>query len=262
MSQPKWRDPSGKGYTRPSTGDVLPGVTTIIKPLDPEVGGLIAWATNLTARTAVGFRSRWLDLSSADEAIDLIKIKSREEQAVKRDVGSAVHDAIEGVLRAQMAGEASPTPHPALEPYVAGMRRFQAETGWEPEQLEVTVLNTQLGYAGTLDAAGSAEGRRVMIDWKTGSIRPITMPAQLNLYQACDVRLMDDGSEEVWLPAERLWVVQLQPDSYAVHEVAVLPYHVVTALIVDLMELRELAAELPHVMRELPQPVRIDGRAI
>jgi len=257
MSNPRWRDSKGRGYWRPSSEEYLPGVTTMIKPLDAEPGGLIGWATNTTAHAAVMQRERWQELSSSDEAEQLIKTHAREAQVVKRDVGKLAHDAIEAALRADLAGEARPTPPAKLAPYVTAMDRFCDETGWRPAHLEVTVINPQGNYAGTFDGVGKADGWWVMLDWKTGSVRDITMPAQLALYAAAPLILNDDGSETEWGAPDRLWLVQLAPDDYTVHEVAIPDPEQLTKMVQALHDINELARELPELISKLPTPARL-----
>jgi len=264
MSSPRWRDAGGKGYLRPSTGDYLRGVTTMIRPLDTGVNALIGWATKTTAQAAIAERARWIELGSPAEAEQLIKQHAKLAQTAKRDLGTAAHDAVEAALRADLAGEARPTPIPALEPYIAALDLFMTETGWRPISLEVTVLNDRHRYAGTFDGLGTTReaGGLIMLDWKTGSIRPVTMPAQLNLYRAAPIELLDSGEEVEAVPAERLWVVQLTPDAYAVHEIEHLETEQLEQLLTALASLDELARILPESMRALPEPVRVDGKAV
>src|SRR3546814_2584114 len=61
---------------------------------------------------------------------------SSDLQTAKRDLGTAAHAAVEAALRADLAGEARPTPIAALEPYIAALDLFMSETGWRPRSEE------------------------------------------------------------------------------------------------------------------------------
>jgi hypothetical protein len=255
MSGPVHRLPGGKGYLRPSTGEVFPGVTTLIKALDSDPGPLIGWATKTTAQAAVSTREEWEPLSTRAEAESLIKAHARRAQSVKRDLGTAVHDAIEQAFQADLEKRRRPTPHPKVKPYLDGLESFTEETGFTPLALEVTVLSSEHRYAGTLDAVGQVGSEVVMVDWKSGSLRA-TMAAQLLLLQEADVVLHDDGTETPFLGAERLWIVQVSPADYSVHEVQ---RDGVTAerLATILPQVSDLSHTLGALISKRPEPVRL-----
>ena len=267
MNGPKWRQPTGRGYYRPATDQVIPGVTSLVGALDSDAGGLIGWATNTTADAAITHRDAWASMGTREEAAALIKAEARAAQRVKRDIGSVVHGAIEAALGADLRGEKRPDFHPALVPYLDALELFMADTGWEVEATELTVINTKWDYAGTLDAIGRVPpGPPVIVDWKSGSVRPTTGPAQIDLYRAADKILNDDGTESMTPWAGRLdvqaWIVQLSPRAYTVHEIAPLDHKELTEMIVALNRVRALVESLPATMTERPTPAKLEGAAV
>jgi hypothetical protein len=233
-------------------------VTTLTKALDADPGALIGWATKLTAAEAVRTVEDWRHLKTAEEAERLIKASSRRQQNVKRDTGTAVHQMIEDWLAysQQDTDEAFQVPK-ALAPYMEGLGYFIQETGWAPLLTEVTLVNTEWHYAGTCDAIGQVGGDVVMLDWKTGSLRPAPMAAQLLLLNHADLILEDDGTEKVSPGADRLWVVQIGPGDYSIHQVDPPPVNVLEDLLMALPAVQRLTHDLGSQVHRLPEPLRV-----
>ena len=262
MADPKWRQRGGKGYLRPSTGELLPGVTTLCRALDAAEGpgALIGWATKLTAAEAVRTLDDWRHLKTAEEAERLIKASSRRQQNVKRDTGTAVHELLEAVVGYQLKGEPLPDcfePLPQLKPYLDAFTSFQEETGWAPLLTEVTLVNTEWHYAGTCDAIGQVGADIVLLDYKTGRLRAPQMAAQLALLSAADLILDDDGTEHTSYGVDKLWVVQISPGDYTIHEVDPPPSNVLEDLLMALPAVQRLTHELGSLVHKLPEPLRV-----
>ena len=254
MSSPKWRQSQAKGYLRPSTSELLPGVTTLIKKLDPDPGPLIGWATKLTAEAAEKTREDWEQLKTRAEAVSLIKSQARADQDLKRDIGKRVHDFIEEALRADLAGERRADWPASAQPYLRALEAFQADTGWIPRTVETTVIG--LGYAGTYDALGDLpNGTQVLLDWKTGSVRAAAA-AQLMLYRAAGIVLHDDGSETVAPEADELWIVQILPGDYEIWRVHPACETDTLQLIASLLTLHEWDAASDRMMDQQDKPNR------
>lgn len=58
-----------------------------------------------------------------------------------------------------------------LKGYVNAWRKFKEETGFVVENIERIVFNKRLRYAGTLDRIGVLNGRRTVLDIKTGAVQ-------------------------------------------------------------------------------------------
>lgn len=125
------------------------------------------------------------------------------EQA--RRLGSAVHVALhyddEGTLDAT-------TIDPLVAPYLEAWRRFRTERRVAIVAMERRYADPVYGFAGTLDRIALADGRRVLLDVKTGGVEGAHYQTAAYLHLAGE-------------PAgTRRWAVQLHPERavpYTVH---------------------------------------------
>lgn len=78
--------------------------------------------------------------------------------------GTAVHEAAEAITY----GYEVDTPEVA-RPYVAAFRRFLADSQFEPVAAEVLVTHPVWRYRGHPDLVGFLNGRRALLDLKTGA---------------------------------------------------------------------------------------------
>ena len=79
--------------------------------------------------------------------------------------GTAVHKAIELHLQGEL-DESSLDEH--VLPYFNGFKKFQKETGFEVEVTELRIFSRDLWFAGTLDLIGKIDGKKYLLDIKTG----------------------------------------------------------------------------------------------
>ena len=63
---------------------------------------------------------------------------------------------------------------PTIRPYVSAWLKFQRESGFEVGLIEEIVWNERLHYAGRLDRGGKLNGRRCVLDIKSGAIEDWT----------------------------------------------------------------------------------------
>ncbi len=56
--------------------------------------------------------------------------------------------------------------HPNIMPYLQAWRKFKEDTKFSAAYIEERIFSRQHGYAGTLDRAGSLNGKRCLIDLK------------------------------------------------------------------------------------------------
>lgn len=92
---------------------------------------------------------------------------------------------------------------PALAPYLAGWRKYRADSGLVIVESELRLHDARLGYAGTCDVLGELRGQRCVIDIKSGLV-PKTVGAQCAAYAHA-------------LKVRRRYCVQLLPNAYRVH---------------------------------------------
>jgi hypothetical protein len=222
MTSPKYRLPSARGYRLPTDGRIVPGVTSLTAAMDPDAGGLVGWASNLAAEAAVDTREEWDPLDLRGDAIALIKARARRQQEVARNVGTATHETIEALTIEEAHGP-SPIPvepHRRVLPYVRSWYDWREEVKPTFIETEVTLVNRQIGYAGTADTiAVVPQVGKVLVDYKTGKSVRRKDHGQMILLACAEAILRDDGTEESWLGVDALWLVQLRPEGWAIHEV-------------------------------------------
>lgn len=142
------------------------------------------------------------------------------EQARVR--GDAVHAAGEALAYGYF--DEAEVPEPA-RPYVAALRRFLAESRFEPIAAEVTVAHPTWEYIGHPDLIGWLNGHRTLVDLKTGASdgADVQVAAYVEgwnaqhpeapIAAAAILHLRDDGTyrfDEVELPhATPIWYAAL-----------------------------------------------------
>lgn len=182
MAQPKLAAVSsghgGRGYKNPFTGEVVPGVTTVLKRLSNE--GLINWHIEQTALHAVthvdellsrseeaGVRylqyfSRRLKPSDLDDKERTVFTAAQGVLSDAADLGNFMHDYMEDDLNDEFPEE--PWREDQAEMILA-WEQFREENELEVVQTEATVFGN--GWAGTFDAILWINGKLYLIDFKT-----------------------------------------------------------------------------------------------
>lgn len=201
----RWYDMSGQGL------GVHPSVTSILGVMDKPA--LVPWAAKMSAEYAAK-NLELLSSVSFDEAVELVK--GARFRGGEAKLGDAVHDAVERVIR----GEDDTPPPDAVKGHLKGFAEF-CEL-WEPEWVatELRVVNTEVGYAGSLDAlalidTGDGLGKVLtIIDHKTGKgVYPETA-AQLCAYARATHAVTEDGRVMRMPKVERALVLHLRPRSW------------------------------------------------
>lgn len=166
--------PHGRMYARSTSEQpAVPSITTVISQLPTSLGGWYGhMAASALARDprlpgALGspaeLRTAVRDAASAAE-------RYRDEAALR---GTRVHHYCEQVaLRALGRPEELDAARLALEEQGEGGFAQRFDEWWDlydvrPVEPELTVWNTTLGYAGTLDLVATIGGRTCLIDYKT-----------------------------------------------------------------------------------------------
>lgn len=89
------------------------------------------------------------------------------------DQGTSLHALIERECRLMMAGETVAPMPPATEEELMALarwKRWAKDVDFEPLAVEFRVYHAGLGYAGTVDVLGRAEGVLGIGDWKSGRV--------------------------------------------------------------------------------------------
>ena len=117
------------------------------------------------------------------------------DEARKR--GGDVHEWLELVDFGYLQGDEPPE---AIAGFVNAYLRFKNESGFAPELVEHVVVSRTHRYAGTLDRTGKLNGKRALIDLKSGATIVPSMALQTAGYALC----LDELHER--------YTLQLRPD--------------------------------------------------
>lgn len=199
----------GRHYRSPISGIEGPSVTNCLIAEKPAIAW---WQTKGALRAAWEDReafSRMADVDTAIKAYQSAAFKQRDKAA---DVGSDVHAVCEA-----LAGDRDiPSYRAEARPFVDQFLKAVSALDIEPVEVERSVWSETYVYGGTFDLMADVAGVRTLIDLKTGKGVYAEAAWQLAGLNACEV-YADDG--EPFRPAERLAVLHLTPESWALHEV-------------------------------------------
>jgi len=135
-------------------------------------------------------------------AVGLPNLSMVGKEDLKRaaERGTAVHSATEfddeGELDESSLSE-------EISMYLEGYRRFKSESGFEIIEIEKRIYHPVLKYAGTLDRYGILNGKRVVLDIKSGVFDPLSVGPQTAAYAEAytdlkcyryALQLKDDGT--------------------------------------------------------------------
>jgi hypothetical protein len=221
MTTPKINTISRGGsrfYVDPSTGDTVPGVTSILNMLPKPF--LQGWAAKVVAEFAVDNMSEFSGLVMKGErqaAVDVLKGAPRRFTAGAASIGSEAHDVFEKRAKGEDPGRL----HPEIAVFDRHFCEFLDEMQPEFLFLEETVFNQTVEYAGSFDAMMSIQGERVVADWKTTrSGVHAEVALQLAAYRHAEYILRPDGSK-VPIPAlEGGAVLHVRPEGWSLVPVA------------------------------------------
>lgn len=140
----------------------FPSVTTIIKHMVPKPG-LVRWQARLVAKSAIDSLEelRKLDPAVAESTLLALADASKDTKA---GLGTEVHRYAE----ATALGKTPKTPTEAAIPYVEQYEAFVKQVQPEYIDVELPVFNRTYGYAGTADIYAKINGKKAVIDIKTG----------------------------------------------------------------------------------------------
>lgn len=205
----------GSGYKHPLTGNVVPGVTTVLKKLDKPA--IAQWAVDNTAAFAVanidallnrteeqgyGFlRWYWKRDPIAGDTTD-IRNWSNGVLNDAAELGTLVHDWIAADHGACPYPDVSGAPDYFWE-MVNEWDKFKQAHEVVPLHTEVTLWSHQYGYAGTADGLWMVDGVPLLIDVKTSRNTWDEHYMQLAALGACDTMLLE--------PTDGHWVEEVVP---------------------------------------------------
>lgn len=213
---------SPKGATSDRTGRFYTwrderfwSVTTIIGGGIPKPA-LINWAKKFTAEYACDNYTKLGALLEPDAdgnidrdgAVDWLKGAAYRDRDRKADLGTELHTATE----AYILGKPMPPWSLPVRPVMEQFKKFLAD--YQPHYLltEASVFNRSERYAGTLDAVAVIDGRRYLLDVKTGKGVYPEVALQMAAYRYAEYVGLPDGSEEPLPQIDACAVLHLPTD--------------------------------------------------
>lgn len=203
----------GSGHSYELDNKTILGATRIIDLGVPKPG-LVGWAANVTIDEA---KDRWDELvqlppSQRYKILERARWDHRDEAAER---GKAAHKLIQQYARGD---EVEPTEE--LEGYFRAYEQFTAD--WQPREvlIEAPVFSLEYRYAGTLDVvADLADGKRWLLDWKTGKAIYPAVALQLAAYRYADVYLDAAGEIKPMVSVDVCGSVWIQDGLYELRPV-------------------------------------------
>ncbi len=216
----------GSGYKHPHTGDVVPGVTTVLKRLDKP--GILQWAVDNTAAYAVANVDGLLNRTE-EQGFGFLRWYWKRDP-LKGDL-SDIRNYSDGVLNDAaalgtmmhdwVAADHGACPYPDVTDasfffweMVEQWNEFNAQHEIEPIHSEFTLWNSESGYAGTADGLWKIDGVVTLIDVKTSRNTWDEHWMQLEALRRCDKMLTEVDGEWVETPAiipEKMALFHIRP---------------------------------------------------
>lgn len=193
-------------------------VTTLLQG-EPKPA-LPYWSVKEGATFAVDNIAEVASLAKTDRdaAIDLIKRAPWRKRDKAADIGSTLHHVIE----ARTLGS-DPTVPEDVESYIRQFDDWCSVYQPEWEALEVVIWHPDESYAGRLDAIaklGRLDGKRYLLDWKSGSGTYPSYALQANLYARAPIIFDDRTGVEAPMPdIDGAAIVRIGPDGWTFTEV-------------------------------------------
>jgi hypothetical protein len=204
----RWYDWQGERYW---------SVTTILSGGLPKPA-LVYWAANQVASYTCDNLDTIYKLVQNDPeaAYDMLKRTPWRSRDKAAKLGSSVHEAAE----AHALGKPYPAWSNKIAPRMKQFARFIEEHEPDIEMVEAPVYNSTERYAGTLDMVAKFDGKRVLLDTKTGEKGPYPdVGLQLAAYRFAEFRGLPDGSASPMPKVDTCAVLKLTDDEYKLFEV-------------------------------------------
>jgi hypothetical protein len=202
LTQPKlaqyWNptEDEGRGYRHPFTGEMAPGVTSVLKLENKD--DLTRWAVGIAVQWCV---DNWMVLGerSDEAAFNIARNKPASYRNERAQVGDGVHGYIEAL---NTDAWDFPELDDEQQAMVANYLEFAEAYSFKPIYNEVTLWDTVSDTAGTADAIGYLEGPDIpaglyILDWKTSKRIYDSHYMQLAALKNCDEMLLEvpEGTE-------------------------------------------------------------------
>ena len=285
---------SGRGYRNPWTGEVVPGITTVLGAINQPA--ILQWSVDQVAAYAATIAE---DLVGRDEEQRFRMLRFYHSRAKESDfddplvdlhdahtgvlndlaeLGTAVHSYVEADLNGWMDPDIF---RPEQEQMVVAYLQWRQEHDIEVHATEASVFGQ--GYAGTADAFLKIDGVNTLLDVKTSRAVRDSHIAQLAALGAAHTmaREVPEGTEGAvgfksrqsdkqfsswWVagdvpPIQQYAVLQIRPDDYDKNGVFIPAFcemHVIDQRQIDAsFGLFEGALQIRHAQRKLKDVEKI-----
>lgn len=177
----------------------FPSVTTILGLLDKPF--LLKWAAEQAVKHLWGIITSKPEIVKPDQSMCNIEgiiqdsvMAFQKVSGEAKDIGSQVHQLLEYYVKAKINNTSLPSSKDYDEEAKLCFNQFLIwEDQYKPVWIasEMTVYNTDLGYAGTLDAVCLINEKICVIDFKTDKQISDTYPMQISAYKAAYNLMLD-----------------------------------------------------------------------
>lgn len=202
-----------KGHSYQLDGTRVPSVTSILNDGVPKPQ-LISWAARTVAEVAV---NRWDELAAwpLTERLNLLRSAHRTQRDTAATRGTDLHSVYEALVLGHDA-EIAPEHVQAAELFVKLTDRLNIQ----PVMVERPIASRRWRYAGTPDLiADLADGKRWLLDLKTGTGVYDSHVLQVAAYRHADFYLDADGTEQPMPEVDAVGIIHLTPDAVKLIEV-------------------------------------------
>lgn len=185
-------------------------VTTVISDGVPKPG-LQRWFLKNIAKAAAADRVRLATLPAPEVEKFLMGTISPASTEASANLGARVHAKAEVISR---GGTVDEIPEEEL-PFIENLIRFVKDFNPTYIEAESSVFSRQYGYAGTLDAIVTIDGKTHVLDIKTGKSVWPEVALQLAAYKHADFIGDQSGVEKPVHATDNIGLVlHLRPDRY------------------------------------------------
>lgn len=147
----------------------LTGVTTIIGKAYDKSTVLMAWQLNETIASLLANKERLIGATSEAEIKEVLA-EAKTAAADKRDLAAEIGSAIHGWVESFIKGEAPEMPEDdRVAEGVNNFIKWLDSSGFKLIDTEKIVYSKAHGFVGTLDITGERDGKRYLLDIKTGN---------------------------------------------------------------------------------------------
>lgn len=192
-------------YNHPATGKMMPSVTSILSLLpSPE---LQRWKEQKIINSCLNELEQ---INNLDRALAIRYLS----EAPKRESHRAINEGIEIHKKIENRNkkiEIKREDREFIRSYEALLEKHKITV----QSSELRGFNTELGYAGTIDALASMGGKRILLDFKTGRKLYINAALQLVAYSCFDDF---EGLEEP-IEIDGLYVVHIRDGNFRLFKV-------------------------------------------